>query len=198
MANTSNPNGLVPYAPGGGASATNFVLRRVQINYSYATKIFKGDPVAMQASGYIAQWSAGTGVSQLAGVFWGCEYLSQSLGYTRQNLYWPATDVASTSVVSAFIIPCDLASPMWFLAQSGSTGLTQADVGSNVDFEVGSGSTTTGISAGTLGNTLTTTNTLPFKIMALFGDVGGIGNGTSTGAYARAYVAANITSSTGV
>ncbi len=137
-------------------------------------------------------------MSQLAGVFWGCEYLSQTLGYTRENTYWPATDVASTSVVSAFIIPCDLASPMWFLAQSGSTGLTQADVGSNVDFEVGSGSTTTGISAGTLGNTLTTTNTLPFKIMALFGDVGGIGNGTSTGAYARAYVAANITSSTGI
>ncbi len=62
MANSNAPNGLVPYAPGGGASATNFVLRRVQINYSYATKIFKGDPVAMQASGYIAQWSAGRAI----------------------------------------------------------------------------------------------------------------------------------------
>ena len=77
------------------------MLRRVQINYSYATKIFKGDPVQMQASGYISQWTAGTGVSQLAGIFWGCEYLSVARGYTVDAPYWPATDVASTSTVSA-------------------------------------------------------------------------------------------------
>ena len=200
MANTNAPFGFVPYAPGGGAGVTNFVLRPVQINYSYATNIYKGDPVKMTSTGYINAWTASTGVSQLAGIFWGCEYLSNTLGYTVQRPYWGgSSDTSSTTKVTAYLIPCDLANPMWFLVQSDATGLTQAFVGLNIDVNMGTGSTTTGLSGAYIDTTTTnTTNTLPFKIMRLYSDFGGLDNGSAAGAYIKAYVAANITSSTGI
>lgn len=195
MANTNAPNGLTEYAPGGGAAATNSVIRRVKIAYNDTQKIYKGDPVKNLSTGYVAQWTAGTAVSQLAGIFIGCQYLSQSLGYVRENALWPGTDVASTSNVWGYIIPCDLASPQWFVLQMDATGATFADIGANLDVTMTAGSTTTGISAvvGTAAS-LNTTNTLPFKIMQLYD---GIDN-TGTGAYAKVIVAANITNSTGI
>jgi hypothetical protein len=143
----------------------------VQIAYNYGTKIFKGDPVQMTSTGVITAWTAGTGVSQLAGIFWGCEYPSTVRGYTV-SAFWPAaSDVLSTSIVRAYLIPCDLSSPVWFIAQSDSTGLTQGNVGNNIDVNMGTGSTTTGVSGAFLDTTtIATTNTKPFKIMRLYSE----------------------------
>lgn len=197
MANTSAPVGFVPYAPGGGAGATSFNLREVRIAYNDSTKIYKGDPVKMLSTGYVAQWTQGTAASQLAGIFWGCEYVSVSRGYTVQSPYWPGNDVATNGVVKAYIIPVDLASPMWFVAASDGTAITQADVGATIDVTIGTGSTSTGLSGATLAQgTLGTTNTQPFKVMGLFN---GIGNGSdATSSYNLVYVAGNMTSSTGI
>lgn len=197
MANTSAPVGFVPYAPGGGAGATSFNLRPVNIAYNNATKIYKGDPVQMLSTGYIGQWTEGTAASQLAGIFWGCEYVSVANGYLVQRPYWPGNDVATNGIVKAYIIPIDLSSPMWFVAQSDGTAIGQADIGSNVDVNIGTGSTSTGLSGAMLKqSTLATTNTLPFKIMGLFN---GIGNGSdATSSYNLVYVAGNMTSSTGI
>lgn len=193
--NVNAPNGLTPYAPGGGAAATNFVLRRVKIAYNDTAAIYKWDPVKNLSTGYVARWTAGTAVSQLAGVFMGAQWLSQSLGYERNSPYWPGTDAASTTSVWGYIIPCDLASPQWFVLQMDATGATLADINANLDVTMTAGSTTTGISAvvGTAAS-INTTNTLPFKIMQLYD---GIDN-TGTGAYAKVVVAANITNSTGI
>ncbi len=194
MANTNAPQGLVPYAPGGGAGVPSYVLRPVKMVYN-AGAVYKGDPVQNGSGGYVTRWTAGTGVSQMGGVFWGCEYLSVSRGYTVQSSYWPGSDVASTQTVTAYIIPCDLASPQWFVLQMNSTGATIADVNANLDLTMTAGSTTTGWSAAVGdSSSISTTSTLPFKIMQLYS---GIDN-TGTGAYAKVIVAANVMQSTGI
>lgn len=192
MANTNAPQGLLPYAPGGGAGVPSFVTRPVTIAYN-AGAIYKGDPVKNDSSGGVARWTAGTGVSQMAGIFWGCEYLSVSRGYTVQSNYWPGSDVASTQTVRGQVIPCDLAALQWFVLQMDVTGATSLDVNTTLDLTMTAGSTTTGWSAA-VGTSPGTTATYPFKIMQLYS---GIDN-TGTGAYAKVIVAANITQSTGI
>ena len=194
MANTNAPQGLVPYASAGGASPPTMSLRPVVIAYN-AAAIYKGDPVQNANDGTVTRWTAGTGVSQMAGVFWGCEYLSVSRGYTTQSPYWPGSDVASTQTVRGLVIPCDLANPQWFILQMNATGATIVDVNANLDLTMTAGSTTTGWSAAVGASTLiATTLTLPFKIMQLYS---GIDN-TGTGAYAKVIVAANVMQSTGI
>ncbi len=194
MANTNAPQGLVPYASAGGASPPTMSLRPVVIAYN-AGAIYKGDPVKNANDGTVARWTAATGVSQMAGVFWGCQYLSVSRGYTVQSPYWPGSDVASTQTVTGYVIPCDLANPQWFVLQMNSTGATIADVNTTIDLTMTAGSTTTGWSAAVGDSTtINTTSTQPFKIMQLYS---GIDN-TGTGAYAKVIVAANITQSTGI
>lgn len=198
MANSNAFIGFQPYSPGGGAATTNFVLRETRILYSNGTKIYKNDPVQMLSSGYIGQWTSGTAASQLAGIFWGCEYPNAVGGGVSWSPYWPGSGAAPTNaVVKAYIIPVDLASPMWFVAQSDSTAFTQGDVGATVDVTIGTGSTSTGLSGASLAYaSLATTNTQPFKIMGLFN---GIGNGSdASSSYNAVYVAANMTSSTGI
>jgi hypothetical protein len=206
-ANVFAPNGFVPFAPGGGAAPPTFALRPMQIAFNNATAIFKGDPVKMLSTGFVAQWTAATGVSQLAGIFWGCEYLSTTRGYVVSP-FWPASgDVLSTNIVRAYVYPCDLATPMWFLVQSdASTGVVQGNVGNNIDVALGSGSTVTGVSGASINSgTIGTANTLPFKIMRLYGEgagtafgIGGLDNGAGAAPANKVYVAANITSSTGI
>ncbi len=194
MANTNAPQGLVPYASAGGASPPTYVQRAVSIVYNEGA-IYKGDPVQNLAGGTVGRWTAGTGVSQMASVFWGCKYLSVSRGYTVESPYWPGSDVASTQTVTGYVIPCDLSNPQWFVLQMNATGATIADINANLDLTMTAGSTTTGWSAAVGASSLiATTLTLPFKIMQLYS---GIDN-TGTGAYAKIIVAANITNSTGV
>jgi hypothetical protein len=178
----------------------------MQIAFNLGSKIFKGDPVQMLATGFISPWTPATGVSQLAGIFWGCEYPSTVRGYVV-SAFWPASgDVASTAIVRAYVYPCDVAGHMWFLAQSDSVGLTQANVGNNIDVNMGTGNSTTGISGAFLDTTtIAVTGTKPFKIVRLYSEgtgtqflMGGIDNGSQAGAFNKAIVAANISQSTGI
>ncbi len=215
MANNNAPFGFSQQQGAVGAPS-NFEMINMPIAYNDSTKIYTGDPVKRLNTGYIAQWTASTAVSQLAGIFAGCEYLSSSQGKMVSSPYWPGADVASTaqSTIIAKIIPCNLAIPPKFLVQSDSTGIAFADIGQNVDVAIGTGSTLTGksgayLDAGTLG----VTATLPFRIVGLYGGAwgaGGVGgiqpgstgpyNGSATGAYNWVIVQANVSGagSTGI
>lgn len=203
MANTNAPNGFMPtWGTFGGAAPTfSFITR--QIAYGDTTKIYRGDPVKSLNTGYVAQWTASTAVSQLAGIFWGCKYKSTSLGRTVWNNYWPGGDVASTDTVEAYLIPCNLSVPMVFEAQSDGTAFAFADIGQCVDVTLGTGSTQTGQSGASLAySTLGVTATLPFRIVGLLSDYAPPGlNGTdNTTSYNRVLVAANVSGagSTGI
>ncbi len=197
MANTNAPFGALPFQGADGAAPTYGMTTRL-IAYNDTTKIFRGDLVKALSTGYIAQWTAATGVSQAAGVFWGCKYYSTSQKMTVFSNYWPGADVATNAVVTAYIIPINTAVPPKFVIQSDATGVAFAAVGQNVDVAMGTGSTLTGMSAMYLDTgTLGTTATLPFRILGLYSDVG-VGNGSESGAYNRVLVQANIYQETGI
>jgi hypothetical protein len=201
MANTFAPQGLLSYG-GADGSAPTYPLRKAFILSSDTTKIFYGDPVKLGSGGYIAQWTPGTGVSQLAGIFRGCEYYSLSNKQVIFPNYWPGADVATNATVVGYIEPVNTATPPYFLVQTANSNttavaVTQADVGQNSDVALGSGNTNNGLSTAYLDiNTFGTTATLPFRIVDVWR---GVGNGSdATSAYNLVVVQANIYQETGI
>lgn len=190
MANTNAPFGLAQSSQL--SSAPNYAHRTIKNGIASAntTKIYTGDPVKLLSTGYLAQWTAGTAVSQLAGIFVGCEYLSTALGKRTFSPYWPGADTSADA--DAFIIPLTGGTPQVLLVQTDSTGVALADRGSNFDVALGTGSTLTGRSGCYLDvSTSNTTATLPFRLLNLYSDVG-VGSGSESGAYNWAVVIANV------
>lgn len=194
MANTNAPFGFKPIASMG--VCPNYELAEFVIDKDDSTKIFRGDPVKLLTTGYVAQWTASTAVSQLAGIFWGCRYLSTSQGRIVSNNYWPGSDAAGD--VTALVVPILFNVPQYFLVQTDSTGAAFADKYGNFDIQLGTGSTATGQSGAYLDiSTINTTATLPFRLIDLWGGTppagrGNVGPGTQSGAYNWVIVAANI------
>ena len=203
MSNTFAPFGFSQVGGNAGA-APNFEQAAYPILYSDSTKIFTGDPVKLGSNGYITAWTAGTGVSQLFGVFGGCEYLSTSQSRVVWSPYWPGADVAAgaQSSVVGYVVPVSPGSAPRFLVQTGNSNttasaVTQADIGQNCDVAMGTGNTLNGRSGAYLDMyTASTTSTLPFRLIGLYQ---GVGNGSdATTANNWVIVAANTSQTTGI
>lgn len=222
MANVFAPFGFKQQTSATGAPS-NFQMIYKQIAYDNNTPIYTGDPVKLLNTGYIAQWTAATAVSQLAGIFAGCEFLSTLTGKIESSPKWPGSGVVASTAQSSIvakIIPCNLAIPSTFLVQAANasitdvTGVTFEDVGENIDVALGTGNATTGISGAYIDlNTLGTTATLPFRIVGLYGGLPGAGGamgiqpgtsgpygGSALAAFNYALVTANVSGagSTGI
>lgn len=187
MANTNAPFGFRQYS--GNGSAPTYEQVPVRIAYN-ATNIFFGDPVQPDANGYVVQGSPGT--TQLAGIFVGCQYLSVSQKRTVWSNYWPGSDVASSNIVTGYIVNDPNAK---FVAQVGGSSSVGADataINANVQFAIGTGNTANGISGAyvDISVTPTTTNTLPFRVVDLVTQPPGSA-GTEAGAYNWVIVAFN-------
>lgn len=181
MANTNAPFGFQQYRSLGAAPTYEQVS--VLIVSTSTTAIYYGDPVENDANGYIIR---GTGSATIAGIFVGCKYLSVSQKRTVWSNYWPGSD--NSGNVTAYIINDPNSR---FVAQTDSTGLTQAGVNANIGFAIGTGSTVSGVSGAYLDTTtINTTSTLPFRIISLLTEPPGA-PGTEAGAYNRAIVAFN-------
>lgn len=192
MANTApgSYNGFQQYS--GNGSAPTYEQIAVTIGYN-TTNIFFGDPVIPVNDGTVAQGTtitSATGNTQLAGVFVGCKYLSAVMKRTVWSNYYPGGTDPQSGTIEGYIINDPNAK---FVAWSGATGLTAADVNNNVGFNIGSGNTSNGISGAYI-NTQTvaagTDSSLPFRVIALLSAPPGV-NGTQSGAYAQAIVAFN-------
>lgn len=182
MANTSAHFGFAQDSGNGSSPTYEQVVRQAQYN---ASAIYYGDPVTSQTDGTIAISSAGT--TQIAGIFYGCKYLSVAQKRTVWSNYWPGSDVASGNYVECYIVNDPNAR---FIVQSGATGLTLADIGANVQFNIGTPSSVTGIS-GAYVESPNTTATLPFRVYGLV-DTPALGfSNPTTGAYALAIVGFN-------
>lgn len=200
MANTNAPFGLRWLGLTGGSAAPTASSVIARIAYNLSQPIYQGDPVMLLATGYIDQWDSGTAVSQLWGTFDGCEYLGADGSWKRGNR-WPGTGVNSgTGDVIAHIIPAIMSPPPLFVVQTDATGVTQADVGGNFDFDVANGSTYTGLSGFVLNASAgaSATATLPMRLVGLWADYNSIstgtpavGPGTQAGAYNWAVVSLN-------
>ena len=193
MANTNSPFGLRQYSGTGSAPTYEQVtFGNGGIDYN-ASAIYYGDPVVRVGSGdgtlARAVGSAGGSTVTLAGIFQGCKYLSTATKRTQWSNYWPGSDVASgaQSTIEAYVINDRNAQ---FVAQSDSTGLAQADVGSNLDFNIGTGTAANGLSGAFLIHGGATTAAYPFRLVKLILDPPG-SPGTAAGAYNWAVVAFN-------
>lgn len=188
MANTNAPYGFKAQNNLGGASA-NFGLIERKIAAADTQAIYHNDPVKSLSTGYVAQWTAATAVSQLAGIFVGCRYIDAGTGEYVFRPRWPGTGNTGDGI--ALIMPCNLSVPPLFLVQSSGTAITLANIGENADVAIGTGNAYTNMSGATLDQaTLAATATLPFRIMGLYQ---GVGNGSdAASSYNWVIVAANV------
>jgi TRAP-type mannitol/chloroaromatic compound transport system substrate-binding protein len=192
MANVNAPFGF-SQASGTGSSPTyeNVELPNGGIDYN-TSAIYQNDPVIRTSSsdGTISRAATAGGVT-LAGIFLSCKYLSTAQKRLVWSNYWPGSDVSSgnQSTIAAYIVNDPNAQ---FLVQTDGTGATQAQMGSNVDLNIGTGSTANGFSGAyiTPGTTAGTTAALPFRMNSLYLYPPGA-NGTAAGAYNWVYVAFN-------
>jgi hypothetical protein len=196
MANTFAPFGFSQIGIADGTDASFATIAKA-VAQGNSNVIYRGDPVKQLATGYIDKWTAGTAVSQLAGIFWSCSYTtSTGPGYNR-SLYWPGS--GANADVFAQIIPIMFgAVPVQFLVQTGNsaggaTAFGAADIGKNIDVALGTGSTTTGLSGAYADqNTEANTATLPFRITGLW--TGGILNPSVFAPYGGTLIGTDTTS----
>lgn len=179
MANTFAPFGFSPTNTSGGPM--NFRISSRRIAAGNSTPIYKGDavvPVISTANGYIQQATAGA--TALAGVFWGCQYLSISQKKTVWSQYWPGAD--ANGDVIAYVI--DDPNARFVVQTSGAgfqitgtpTTFTSSPVGQLAQLNVGLGNTATQLS-GMFLDAIGTTATYPFQIVDMVLDPPGA-NGT--------------------
>lgn len=179
MANTNSPFGFRQYQ--GTGSAPTYEQVAVDIAYN-TTNIFFGDPVAPTSTGYITQASSSGGSSdtQIAGIFAGCQYLSTAQKRTVWSNYYPGGTDPATGTIIGYIINDPNAK---FVAQTSSAGAAQTNINNTVGFTIGSGNTSSGISAALVNmSTAGTDNTQPFRILSLVTQPPGT-NGTEAGGY---------------
>lgn len=194
MANQNAPFGFRQYAGTGSAPTYEMVtFGNGGIDYN-ATAIYYGDPVVRAGTGdgtlIRAAGSAAGSTVTMAGIFYGCKYLSAAIGRTVWSNYWPGGSpvaVANQSTIEAYVVNDPNAQ---FLVQSDSTGVVQADVGANFDFNIGTGTVANGLSGAFLLHTGVVTAAYPWRLVRLVLDPPGA-NGTQTGAYNQAVVAFN-------
>jgi hypothetical protein len=175
MANVQSAFGFrhVGFLPG---YAPDYQQLTRQIQSSNATKIFNGDPVVKSAaSNYIIQGSSAT-TNILEGIFVGCNYVPTGGQLTLQPSPFWVGSAASDATAYLINAPGSL-----FLAATLNTAIVTANIGNNVNFVIGTGSTSGGgFSGATLDQSTITTNVgsaaaFPFQIVDLYK---GVGNGT--------------------
>lgn len=182
MANTAAYFGFLDDSGYGSTPTYEQNPRVAQYN---AAAVYRGDPVTSQTDGTVAISSAGT--TQIDGIFVGSKYLSVAFQRVVWNQYWPGSDVASGQYPEFYIID---GPNTQFLVQSGSVGLTLADVGANVQFNIGTPNAYTKQS-GAYVESPNTTATLPFRVKQIVTTPALSFAAPESGAYALAIVAFN-------
>lgn len=193
MANISGPYGFRQFV-GTGSSPTyeQVAFSNGGIDYN-AAAIYYGDPVqrASSSDGTLIPSTTATTVA-IAGVFQGCKFLSTLVGRTVWSNYWPGGSPVSSgnqSTIEAYVINDPAAQ---FVVQSDATGATQAQMGANVNHNMGTGNAANGLSGAfiTPGTTAATTATLPWRMNRLILDPPSV-QGSQAGAYNYVVVAFN-------
>jgi hypothetical protein len=177
----AGPYGLVPVKLLSGVPYVG-VTRQYSIASNYGTNIFYGDAVKLVTGGTVERDTFDAAMTPI-GVFMGCTYTDPSTSQLTFKQYYPASTVASD--IMAYVVD---ATDVLFKAAVVSSGTTIGDlaitdIGANVAGVDNTGSTVTGNSKCAISDTSATTNTLPFRIVALVEETK-----NSSGGYTEAYV----------
>ena len=162
MANVNKPFGLRPI---GNLSATGAQKQYgYQIADNQSGAIFQGDIVVVY-DGYIIKYDETTHAAP-TGVFNGCQYNDPSqAGKPVWRNYYPGSINITTGQIDCEVL--DDPSQLFLVQADGA--ITQANIGKNADPTAATtGSTTTGVSAGTLkSSSIAKTAALTFKIVGV-------------------------------
>jgi len=161
MANVDKAFGLRPL---GNLSASGSQKQYgYEIADNQAGAIYQGDLVTLK-DGYILQFDPASHTAAV-GVFNGCNYADPTTGKPTWKNYYPGSINITQGKITADVMddPSQL-----FLIQNDGTSVA-ANYGKNADIVVGTGSTTTGVSANEIStSTIATTAALNLKIVGLW------------------------------
>jgi hypothetical protein len=174
MANTSRINGFKPVKHLNG-SPYNGQFNLYEVVAADATAIFVGDLVRMVAAtsttgletvGVVATTEQTTG-SGLVGAVVGFKVPDSSVdGMLSAGSLSIDTPVYRAALTKRLVMVADSPDLVFEVQDGGTVPCTQALIGSNTGYTIGTGSTTTGCSGATTGATVpATTVTLPLKIL---------------------------------
>lgn len=186
MSNTNAPNGFQYFGRLEGGSPTEG-LTPALVSSGDTNALGYGDLVSRTAGGYITKATAGT--TSIFGVFYGCSYLSTAISRVVFQNYYAGSGAASD--VSCLVCTDPQST---FVVQSDNTAFVFADIGANTNFVTGTPNATTQMSTMALAQSLiSTTDTLPFRIVGLLSDSAPPGtNGTdNSSAFNRVIVQPN-------
>jgi len=157
--------------------------------YNYGTALGYGDPMIQLNTGYLGVGTTGGSVA-IKGIFRGCQYILSANNQTIISRYWPGSGAAGTGDIRVFL---ETDPDTLYLAQSYNTAIVFADIGANVNIQIGTPSSSTGFSAATVDqSTLNVTTTLPFRIFGLLSQYETAGPNTdNTVAYNNVIVQCN-------
>jgi hypothetical protein len=170
MANTLAPFGFRQFRRlDGGAPTAGFDT--LTIASSDTNVIGTGDVVATSTTGpYVTVLSSG--LSQVRGVFFGCEFFSPTVNRKVWSPFFPGSVATTSGTADAQAWVCTDPDMLYIVQCSTSGTVTSSMV--NLNFGVSSGTfgaanTTTGISGMTLASTsFATTATLPWRLYDLY------------------------------
>ncbi len=162
MANTNAPFGFTPIRRVDGA-AWSVNLSQRMIKATNTNKFFQGDVVSNLTGGsrgYIDVTAPGT--QAIAGIFYGCYYLSNAFGRRVFTNQFPGGDTSQD--IQALIIDDPL---VVFRVQCKTGPMAFATIGQNANFsQATAGNAASGLSGNTLDDgTLATTSNLPFTVV---------------------------------
>ncbi len=177
----AGPYGLVPVKLLSGVPYVG-VTRQYSIASNYGTNIFYGDAVKLVTGGTVERDTFDAAMTPI-GVFMGCTFTDPSTSQLTFKQYYPASTVASD--IMAYVVDATDVLFKVAVVSSGTTigDLAITDIGANVAGVDNTGSTVTGNSKCAISDTSATTNTLPFRIVALVEETK-----NSSGGYTEAYV----------
>lgn len=133
------------------------------INDNQAGAIFQGDLVTVY-DGYLVQFDPATHTAAV-GVFNGCNYIDPTTGKPTWKNYYPGSVNITQGTITADVLD----DPSQLFTIQCDEGFVQANIGKNADVVVGSGNTTTGVSAMELdSSTIAKTAALNLKIVGLY------------------------------
>jgi hypothetical protein len=161
MANVNKAFGLRPL---GNLSASGSQKQYgYEIADNQAGAIFQGDLVTLK-DGYILQFDPASHTAAV-GVFNGCNYIDPTTGKPTWKNYYPGGVNITQGKIIADVI--DDPNQLFIIQNDGTSAVT--DYGLNADIVIGTGSTTTGVSANVLDtSSIATTAALNLKIVGLW------------------------------
>lgn len=159
MASIAAPYGAEPIGTLSASGSFTGKVRSIPIASAYATAIFYGDFVKLEAAG-VVQKDTGTDALTPVGIFMGCAFTDPTTKQKTFSQYWPAGTVASDAV--AYV--CD--DPHVLFKMQADEAVAATALGINVAVVQTAGSTSVGRSKNAVdGSSIAPTATLPLRII---------------------------------